>query len=46
MQGPYKTMLDVSNKIAAFNEKLSLWKRDITSGVSRGERGNNCPGAE
>ena len=50
MQGPDKTMLDVPDKIAAFNEKLSLWKGDIASGVSRGKGGtialapNHCGG--
>ena len=29
MQGPDKNMLDVSDKIAAFIKKLSLWKKDI-----------------
>ena len=33
IQGPDKNMLDVSDKIAAFIKKLSLWKKD-TENVS------------
>jgi len=35
IQGPDKNMLDVSDKIAVFIKKLSLWKEDITNMQNR-----------
>ena len=43
MQGPDKNMLDISDKIAVFIKKLSLWKKDIENVSGSSQCFTFCP---